>query len=419
MLLGCIADDFTGASDLANTLSREGMSTRLFIGMPPEGETDCDAGVVALKSRSIAASEAVAQSLDALRALRALGCRQFLFKYCSTFDSTPAGNIGPVAEALARELGVSGVVVCPAFPGAGRTVYQGHLFVGDRLLSESGMERHPLTPMTDPDLRRVLARQSASSPGHVPLSTVRVGPEAIAAALGREAAAGATLVVVDAVEDADLRAIGRASGDAALLTGGSGIAIGLPANFLSAGLLRPTASGFRGQDGDVAILAGSCSGATRDQVERHRGSHPSLMVDLGRLLGGEPVEEEAFEFLLSNRGGVPLVYSSASPEEVRRTQDEHGESATAAAVEGLFGDLAERASAAGFRRLVIAGGETSGAVVRALGLQALDIGPEIAPGVPALSARGLNGPLALALKSGNFGGPGFFSDAVEALGGTR
>lgn len=419
MLLGCIADDFTGASDLANTLAKEGMRTRLFIGPPPAGSADCDAGVVALKSRSIPAADAVAQSLSALRTLQALGCRQYLFKYCSTFDSTPQGNIGPVAEALAAALGVRGVVVCPAFPGAGRTVYQGHLFVHDRLLSESGMERHPLTPMTDPDLRRVLARQSQVVPGHVPLSVVRTGPDAIAAALSAQAEAGAVLVVVDAIDEDDLRAIGQACAGAALLTGGSGIALGLPANFRAAGLLGAGGDGFTANSGDAVVLAGSCSGATRGQVARYQATHPSLAIDTGRLLADEPVAAEARAFLLGHRGRGPLIYSSADPEQVRAAQARHGEAATAAAVEGLFGGLAAQAAAAGFGRLVIAGGETSGSVVTALGLEMLDIGPEIAPGVPALSANWREESLALALKSGNFGRPDFFAEAVEALGGSR
>lgn len=418
MLLGCIADDFTGAGDLANTLAKEGMRTKLFIGEPPADAADCEAGVVALKSRSIPARDAVRLSLAALDGLRALGCRQYLFKYCSTFDSTPDGNIGPVAEALADALGARGAVVCPAFPGAGRTIYQGHLFVGDRLLSESGMERHPLTPMTDPDLRRWLSRQSKARPGHVPHAAVRAGPDAIADALRGAADTGATLVVVDAVDDADLRAIGRAARDAVLLTGGSGIALGLPANFRDAGLLGSQGDDFAGVLGDAALLAGSCSGATREQVAHHRRTAPALAVDTARLLAGEPVEAEARAFLAEYRGRAPLVHSSAEPEEVREVQARHGQAVAAEAVERLFGALALHAARTGFGRLVVAGGETSGAVVRALGLHTLAIGPEIAPGVPALSATGPGGrPLALALKSGNFGGPDFFAEAVAALGG--
>ena len=411
MLLGCIADDFTGASDLANTLARGGMRTRLFIGAdgPMQG---CDAGVVALKTRSVPAAQAVAASLAALDRLRAAGCDLVLFKYCSTFDSTPQGNIGPVAEALADALGATGVVVCPAFPEAGRTVYQGHLFVGDRLLSESGMERHPLTPMTDPDLRRWLARQTKRAPGHVPLGQVRRGPAAIREAL---AASGATLVVVDAVDADDLRAIGEAVADAPLLTGGSGVALGLPENFRRAGALGGAASAFRAEDGPALILSGSCSTATREQVARHAAAHPAMAIDVDALMVGAPVADALDAFAARHAADLPLVHSTADPERVAAAQGRHGRDAVAGAVERLFGELAVRAAARGVRRIVVGGGETSGAVVSALGMTAFDLGPEIDPGVPALSAA--DRPLALALKSGNFGGPDFFARAAGVLGG--
>src|SRR4051794_1892975 len=225
MLLGVIADDFTGASDIANTLAKGGLSTVQFLGVPTKPAPEaCEAGVVALKSRSIPAADAVALSLEAFEWLRAQGRRQFVFKYCSTFDSTPEGNIGPVGEALARALDVKGVAACPAFPTTGRTVYQGHLFVGDRLLNESGLENHPLNPMTDPDLRRWLARQTRDPVGLVPLAVVRQGAAAVGEALKASAARGETLVIVDALDDADLMTIGAACSGAALLTGGSGIA---------------------------------------------------------------------------------------------------------------------------------------------------------------------------------------------------
>lgn len=405
MLLGVIADDFTGASDIANTLAREGMRTRLFIGVEAV-DGDCDAGVIALKSRSIAAADAVAQSLAALERLRLSGCRQIVFKYCSTFDSTPAGNIGPVAEALAEALGARGVVVCPAFPGTGRTVYSGHLFVGDRLLSESGMERHPLTPMTDPDLRRWLAQQSKAAPGHVPHATVRAGASAIGEAL---AASGATLVVVDAIHDDDLRAIGAAVADAPLITGGSGIALGLPQNFRRAGALSEARSAFAGNSKPALLLSGSCSTATRGQVARHGG--PRYEIDIDALIAGGDIASKAEAFFMANRDDCPLIVSSADPERVRATQTRHGAARAAEAVEALFGAIARRAVAAGFGRIVVAGGETSGAVVTALGLTAFELGPEIDPGVPALASNGL----ALALKSGNFGAPDFFAKAVRAL----
>lgn len=404
MLLGVIADDFTGASDVANALAAEGMRTRLFVstGGATEG---CDAGVVALKTRSVPSDEAVRRSLDALERLRGAGCRQILFKYCSTFDSTPEGNIGPVAEALMQALGASRAIVCPAFPANGRTVYQGHLFVRDRLLSESGMERHALTPMTDPDIRRWLARQTDLRVGHVGLATVRAGAEAL-----RMALKGMTgLIVVDAVDEADLRAIGAACADDVLLTGGSGVALGLPTNFGCSG----AASAFRPASGPALILSGSCSAATRMQVEAY-AHRPRLKVDVDALLAGEPVREAAQAFAAARRNEAPLIHASADAERVRATQERHGQAQAAEAVESFFADMARWAVANGFERIVSAGGETSGAVVGALSLEALDLGPEIAPGVPALSVPGR--PLALALKSGNFGGPDFFETAVRMLG---
>ena len=255
VLLGCIADDFTGASDLANTLCREGMRTTQFIDVPDEKtDTDCEAAIIALKSRSIDANDAIQQSLNALRWLQARGARQFLFKYCSTFDSTTDGNIGPVAEALARELETAGVVVCPAFPTTGRTVYQGHLFVGDKLLSESGLQNHPLNPMTDPDIRRWLQLQSASAVGHVPQSIVSDSSQAIKNALHKAQHNNQTLVVVDATADVDLRTIGTACNDAKLITGGSGIALGLPENFRQQGLLQESGQSFQPQSGPSIIL---------------------------------------------------------------------------------------------------------------------------------------------------------------------
>ena len=412
MLLGCIADDFTGAGDIANTLAGGGMRTRVFTSADAVNG-DCAAGVVALKTRSVPVAEAVARSLAALAALRAAGAAQIVFKYCSTFDSTPAGNIGPVAEALAAALGVGGVVVCPAFPATGRKVFEGHLFVGDRLLSETGMSKHPLTPMTDPDIRRWLGHQTTAPPGHVDLAVVRAGSAVIRAAL---AASGATLVVVDAVNEDDLRTIGTAVAGAPLVTGASGIAIGLPNNFgISGGNAgRAAVAGH----GPALVLAGSCSVATHAQVAAYGGDNPAFEIDIERLLEGGPVLAEALAF--AARHDAPLFYSTAAPDRVAAAQARHGEARTAAAVEAMFGELARAGVARGVRRLVVAGGETSGAVVAALGLNALDVGAEIDPGVPMLGARLADGSaLALALKSGNFGGPDFLARAVRMLAGAE
>ena len=413
MELGVIADDFTGASDIANTIAKGGLATVQFLGLPkaPAPES-CQAGIVALKSRSIPVQDAIDQSLAALDWLIGQGCRQFVFKYCSTFDSTPEGNIGQVGEALANRLGVKGVVACPAFPTTGRTIYQGHLFVGDRLLDESGMENHPLNPMTDANLRRFLARQTATPVGLVPWPVVQQGGAAIRTALDEAAARGETLVIVDAVSDDDLYAIGEALDGVKLLTGGSGIALGLPRNILK-GVAEAGAGTFAAVPGDEMILAGSCSNATRGQVERHEASHPTLRIEVADVMSGKVGADQILAFAARNKGKAPLAYSSSTPDQVRVAQEQYGREAVAEKLDHLFAESARRLVESGVTRLVVAGGETSGAVVSALGLTSLAIGPEIDPGVPALSST--EKPLALALKSGNFGGPDFFEKALRAL----
>jgi uncharacterized protein YgbK (DUF1537 family) len=415
MLLGCIADDFTGASDLANTLAKGGMATTQFVGVP-DGQADaaCEAGVVALKSRTIPVGEAIAQSLQALKWLLAQGCRQILFKYCSTFDSTPEGNIGPVAEALLDRLGGM-AVVCPVFPATGRTLFNGHLFVGDRLLSETGMRDHPLTPMTDPDIRRWLRRQTKGEVGLVPYGIVRGGADAIRAALAAEEAAGRRLVVTDAVADADLVAIGEAIADHRLVTGGSGIALGLPANFRKAGLLSGRGTTFTGSKGAVVALSGSCSQQSLKQVEHFKASHPALAIAPDAVMSGAIDAAKAFDWAMEQLDSYPMIYSSAAPDAVKAAQAQHGREAVAGRIEHLFADLATKLAAAGVTRIVVGGGETSGAVATALGGKAFAIGPEIDPGVPALAVEG--SPVRLALKSGNFGAVDFYEKAAKVLAG--
>ncbi|HKY86433.1 MAG TPA: 3-oxo-tetronate kinase [Pseudorhodoplanes sp.] len=417
MLLGIIADDFTGASDIANTLAKGGLSTIQFLGVPQgDAPPSCEAGVVALKSRSIPVQEAIDLSLEAMQWLRRQGCKQFVFKYCSTFDSTPQGNIGPVGEALAKALGVYGVPATPAFPATGRTVYQGHLFVNGRPLNESGMENHPLNPMTDADLARWLARQCKDPVGLVPWSVVRQGAQAIRQSLQKTGSEKQRLVIVDAISDEDLYAIGEACADIPLLTGGSGIALGLPANLIRAGLASGKGGTFAGVPGPEAILAGSCSTATLGQIERHKRDHPAMPVAVDAVMRGSVTPQALVSFVREHHGKAPLIYSSDSPESVRAAQDTFGREQVSHKLESLFADTARALVDSGVRRLVVAGGETSGAVVLALGLRSLSIGPEIDPGVPALaSADGK--PLALALKSGNFGAPDFFSKALHSLQG--
>ncbi len=410
MKLGCIGDDFTGSSDLANTLAKGGMRTVQYTGVPSApADSDIEAGVVALKSRSNDPSEAVAQSLAALEWLRAQGCTQFFFKYCSTFDSTPQGNIGPVADALADALNAHQVIVCPAFPTTGRSIYQGHLFVNDALLSESGLQNHPLTPMTDPDIRRWLSPQTKYTVGHIPAADVFAGEAAIRAKLHSEHDAGHRLIVVDAIRDADLMEIGRAAADLPLITGGSGIALALPANHGCAG----NTTQWRGQAGKIVALSGSCSNATRTQVALHAETNPIFEIKAADVINGTVTAQNVADWLIAT-DGIPLAYSSADPSVVKQVQTEYGTEVAASAIETLFAETARLCVAAGIPKILTAGGETSGAVVEGLALSTLEIGPEIDPGVPALRASET---LTIALKSGNFGAPDYFAKAAAVLSG--
>ena len=421
-LLGCIADDFTGATDLANALVRNGMRTVQTIGVPDAHAVrdvgQADAIVVALKSRTIPAADAVSQSLAALQWLRAQGCRQFVFKYCSTFDSTDAGNIGPVAEALLAALDSDFTIACPAFPENGRTIFRGHLFVGDGLLNESGMENHPLTPMRDANLVRVLQRQSKAKVGLLRYDAVALGPAATTARIEALRADGNHLAIADAVSDADLFTLGEACANLPLITGGSGIALGLPENFRRAGLLpqRGDAASVPRVDGHGVVLAGSASRATNGQVARWlEQGRPALRIDPLALARGEAIVDTALAFA-ANHDEPVLIYATSSPDEVKAVQAELGVERAGHLVEQALAGIAAGLLARGTRRFVVAGGETSGAVVQALGVRALRIGAQIAPGVPATVTLDAQ-PLALALKSGNFGGEDFFAEALAQLGG--
>jgi uncharacterized protein YgbK (DUF1537 family) len=419
-LLGCIADDFTGATDLANMLVRGGMRTVQSIGIPAAdvaGQLDADAIVIALKSRTVPAADAVKESLEALRWLRERGCEQIFFKYCSTFDSTPAGNIGQVSEALLEALDSDFTLACPAFPENGRTVFRGHLFVQDQLLSESGMQHHPLTPMTDANLVRVLQAQTRGKVGLLRHDSVSGGIESIRARIARLRADGVRMAVADAVSDADLYALGEACADLALLTGGSGLALGLPANFCRAGKLRDLdAAQVPAVEGGEVVLAGSASQATNAQVATWlQAGRPAFRVDPLALAAGQPVIEEALAFVADHAQTV-LIYATSTPDEVKAVQRELGAERAGHLVEQALGRIASRLRETGVRRFVVAGGETSGAVVQALNIQLLQIGAQIDPGVPAcVSTPGE--PLALALKSGNFGGADFFDKALKQLAG--
>ena len=332
MLLGCIGDDFTGSSDLANTLAKGGMRTVQYTGVPdaPAGP-DVQAGVVALKSRSIDPAQAVTQSLAALDWLQAQDCEQIFFKYCSTFDSTPQGNIGPVADALTEALDAHKVIICPAFPGTGRSVYQGYLFVKDRLLSESGMQNHPLTPMTNADLRSWLTLQTKYEVGHIPAETVFAGAAQIIQALDDRHRAGHRHIIVDAIRDEDLFEIGKAAKGLPLITGGSGVALGLPANFGCTASRVP----WNGQSGKSVVLSGSCSEATRAQVAAHSAQHPSREIIAADVIEGRVSPDEISDWLLAGEG-LPLAYSSADPKAVAEVQDRFGRGRSSVVLESFF-----------------------------------------------------------------------------------
>jgi len=419
ILLGCIADDFTGATDLANNLVRAGMRVVQAIGVPSQPlDVEADAVVVALKSRTIAPQEAVAQSLAALRWLQSQGARQIYFKYCSTFDSTARGNIGPVAEALMDALGCDFAIATPAFPDNHRTVFKGHLFVGDALLDESGMQNHPLTPMTDANLVRVLQAQCRRKVGLIDYRAVAQGEAAIRARIVALRAEGVGLAIVDAISNEDLLRLGPALKDQPLVTAGSGVAIGLPANF---GLApSPQAAALPPATGLQAVVSGSCSVATNRQVmDFIRTGLPALPLDPLRIAAGVDVAAEALawaEPLLA--AGPVLLYSTADPNAVKSVQGRLGVEEAGAMVERTIANIARGLVERGVRQLVVAGGETSGACVQALGIAQMKIGAQIDPGVPwchALAAAAGGVGMHLTLKSGNFGTDDFFRKAFAAL----
>lgn len=420
MLLGAIADDFTGATDLASMLVRNGMRTVQLIGVPRADDPvpDADAVIVALKSRTAPVEQAVGESLAALDWLRGAGMRQVFFKYCSTFDSTDRGNIGPVGDALIAALGCGFALACPAFPVNGRSVYQGYLFVGSHLLNESGMEHHPLTPMTDANLVRVLGRQTDGIVGLVPFATVKQGAAPIRQAMIALKEQGHRWAIVDAVADAHLRAIGEAAAGHALITGGSGVAMGLPENFRRAGLLQALANpgALPGVDGSAAVLAGSCSRATLGQIAAAREQMEVLELDPLAEPGVDALCARALDWCADRLGAAPVVIAaSAPPDKVAALQARMGRDAAGTMIEHALSCIAQALVERGVRKLVVAGGETAGAVVRRLGVRSLRIGQEIDPGVPWTYAEGGAQPLKLALKSGNFGGRDFFRDAFAAL----
>ena len=422
LALGCIADDYTGASDLANTLTRAGLRTVQTIGVPADDLAlpEVDAVVVSLKSRAIEAGLAVSRSRAADKWLRGRGARHVLFKICSTFDSTDAGNIGPVMDALRADCGEAAVLVTPAFPETGRTVYQGNLFVGAVPLNESPLKDHPLNPMHDSNLVRVLARQSRTQIGLVDLATVARGPDAVRARLAEFAGKGIGAAIIDAVFDRDLETIGLVAAGHRLSVGASGIGLGLARALVSTGKVKSAAAiseAGAGVGGPAACLAGSCSQATLRQIASAEKVMPVLHLDPDRILTGADEVQRALSWARPRLADGPvLIASSSTPEQVAALQARHGRDTAGHAIEQAMADIAENLVKLGVRRLIVAGGETSGAVVDRLEIPGFLVGAEIAAGVPVLRAVGAHaGEMMLALKSGNFGGPEFFADALRLM----
>lgn len=432
MMLGVIADDHTGATDVASMLARSGLRTVQIIGVPrASAEIDLqeiDAVVVALKSRNIDPAEAITQSLDALRWLQQQGAQRFYFKYCSTFDSTAQGNIGPVTDALMLALKTHYTIACPAFPENQRTIFKGHLFVGDLLLSDSGMRHHPLTPMTDANLIRVLGAQTKCKVGLLSHTQVAQGVSSLRQVVDQRIASASSATpgeidIADAVTNADLMSLGEALADLPLVTAGSGLALGLAAAYIQRGLV--TADAHAAQlpttTAKAVVLSGSCSVASNAQVKHWiNAGRAAMRIDPRRLVANEPVAQQVLEWHVQ-QNETCLIYATSEPDEVASLQKEFGASALGEKIEHCMAHIASGLIEQGVRRFVVAGGETSGAVVNALGVQSLKIGAAIDPGVPWTAGR-VSAPLVsapesilLALKSGNFGSEDFFSKALTSV----
>jgi len=412
--LGVIADDFTGATDIASFLTQNGLATIQFNGVPEQQESlAAQAIVISLKSRSCPVEQAVDQSLAALRWLREQGCDRFYFKYCSTFDSTEKGNIGPVTDALLYELGETQTAICPALPVNGRTVYQGHLFVGEQLLSESGMRHHPVTPMTDSNLLRLMARQAKGKAGLITAATLDLGAEAVREKLSELKTAGVNYVVLDALSEQHLLTQGEALREMRLVTGGSGLAIGLARQWATTqnlGNEAETAGRPRGER--AVVISGSCSQMTNRQVNAYRQQAPAREVEVSRCL--DNVDDYARELAdwvadQNARPLAPMLYATADAQQLQLIQQQYGAQRSSEAVETLFAAVTRNLKAHGWQRFIVAGGETSGVVAQSLDVTAFHIGPTISPGVPWV--RDIHQPLSLALKSGNFGDEQFFRRA--------
>ena len=422
MKLGIIGDDFTGSSDIANNLKKSGMQVSMYAGIPTLLPSEIkkeptDAAVIALKPRTITIEEAISESLKALSWLKDCGCEQFIFKYCSTFDSTKKGNIGPVTDAIMKELNTDFTIACPSFPDAGRTVYFGHMFVNGKPLNESGMENHPLTPMTDHNLVRWLNYQTKDNVGLIDFQTISKGANSIKERIQTLKTDGYKYAIVDTIKNDDFDIICNGVKDLPFLTGGSGIALGLPKIYKDRGLLSASNFEIPKNSSNAIILSGSCSVATINQINIYKENNPSLYVSPDEVINNEDLVEKVFSWIKDNETLSPLVYSSSDTKTVTEKQKQYGQEILANKIENFFELLSKKLVKDNFGTFISAGGETSGAVIKGLGVQELKIGEEISHGVPALWSPHSNGnkPISVTLKSGNFGQIDFFERALKVF----
>ncbi|SPY38435.1 3-oxo-tetronate kinase [Pasteurella canis] len=408
-MLGVIADDFTGASDIASFLVENGLKTIQMNGVPDCAlQSQVDAIVISLKSRSNPVEEAIAQSLQALEWLQQNGCKQFYFKYCSTFDSTEKGNIGPVTDALLDALQDDFTMICPALPVNGRTIFNGYLFVGNVLLNESGMQNHPITPMKDANLVRLMDKQARGKTGLVSYSDLMKGADFVKSRFAELKQQGFRYAVVDSVDNSQLAVLAEAIADFKLVTGGSGLAAYMAAR-LSGGKQGDNA--LLPNKAKTVVLSGSCSVMTNKQVAKYAEKAPHVYLDVAQSISNPAYADELAQWVLANLNHTlaPMVYATVSPEKLKQIQAEFGADKASHAIENTFAQLAEKLKAAGVVNFITAGGETSSIVVQQLGFTGFHIGKQIAPGVPWLKA--LDDNIFLALKSGNFGTEDFFAFA--------
>lgn len=422
MKLGIIGDDFTGSSDIANNLKKSGMQVSMYAGVPnllPEEikKEQTDAAVIALKTRTIPIEDAIRESLEALSWLKGCGCEQFIFKYCSTFDSTKEGNIGPVTDAIMEELNTDFTIACPSFPDAGRTVYFGHMFVNGKPLNESGMENHPLTPMTDHNLVRWLGHQTKNNVGLIDFETISKGENSVKEKIRNLKTDGYKYAIIDTNKNDDFDIICNAVKNLPLLTGGSGIALGLPKIYKDRGLLSASNFQIPENNSNAIILSGSCSITTINQINIYKENNPSFYISPDEVINNEDLIEKVLSWIKDNETQSPLVYSSSDIKAVSEKQKQYGQELLANKIEKFFELLSQRLVKDNFGTFISAGGETSGAVINGLGIQELKIGKEISHGIPALWSPESSGnkPVSVTLKSGNFGQDDFFSRALKAL----